>query len=267
MLAVYRAISFQRVLERGARTKPWLVLVQTRDRVESYVVKLFDTSQIIEKDSVANEVIGNVLAREFHLPVPSAALIELDADFLRTVRDPVLIDLLKKKDDRIKFGTVELPGVFRYDAATTTLAEARRMIEIDSVFAFDNLIRNPDRNEIKPNILARTKEAFLIDHELGFEIRAEIIQELASWIRSQRYYRYHIFYKLLKGAGHGEKQWFFNEFEECLRTLNVNVLQPYYRQLADHGYASPKHKVTMDYLFEMKRKSVNFVNLLRGLIS
>jgi hypothetical protein len=267
MLPVYRAISFQRVLEKGARTKPWLVLVQTRDRVEPYVVKLFDTSQIMEKDSVANEVIGNVLAREFQLPVPSAALIELDADFLRTVRDPMLTDLLKQKDDRIKFGTVQLPGVFRFDAATITLAEARRMIEPDSVFAFDNLIRNPDRNDVKPNILVRSKEAFLIDHELGFEIKAEIIQELVGWMWNQRYFRYHIFYKLLKNAGHGEKQEFFHEFEECLRTLKVNVLLPYYQQLADHGYASPKHKVTMDYLFEMKRKSANFVNLLKGLIS
>lgn len=46
MLPVYKAISFQRVLEKGGRTKPWLVLVQTEEKVAPYVVKLFETALI-----------------------------------------------------------------------------------------------------------------------------------------------------------------------------------------------------------------------------
>jgi len=42
-------------------------------------------------------------------------------------------------------------------------------IEIDSLFAFDNLIRNRDRNNYKPNLLLSRDSAYLLAHELGFE--------------------------------------------------------------------------------------------------
>jgi HipA-like protein len=267
MLPVYNAISFQRVLEKGGRTKPWLVLVNTGEGFAPYVVKLFDTALIAERDSVTNEVIGNVLAREFQLPVPDAALIRMDSDFERTVRDPDLLEVLRDRDDRVKFGTVQLEGTFRFDPQAFSLSEVRKMIEIDSVFAFDNLIRNPDRNRIKPNLLLRSNEAYLIDHELGLEITAGSIRELDDWDWSQRYYRYHIFYEYLKGSSLGLKRDYFEEFQEYLRLLNVNRLKPFYEQLGRHGFSHPKQALTVNYLTEMKGKSANFVNLLRGLIS
>jgi hypothetical protein len=266
MLPVYNAISFQRVLEKGGRTKPWLVLVDTGQRVEPYVVKLFTKELIGEKDSVANEVIGNILAKEFQLPVPDAALIEMDANFISTITDPALLEVLQQKDERLKFGSVQLEGIYRFDPATS-LGEVRRMIEIDSVFAFDNLIRNPDRNFLKPNILVRSKEAYLIDHELGFEITPESVGELDNWQWSQRYFRHHIFYDYLRESGHSQKMDYFTEFHGCLRLLNINSLKPYFQQLAQCGFPVHKHGVILNYLFEIKEKSSNFVDLLRGLIS
>jgi hypothetical protein len=266
MLPVYHAISFQRVLEKGGRTKPWLVLVNTGERVQPYVVKLFDSALIEKNDSVANEVIGNVLAREFELPVPNAALIEMNEEFVQTVHDPELVEVLREKDDRIKFGSALLDGFFRFESAAISLSEVRKMVEIDSVFAFDNLIRNPDRNSLKPNILVRSKEAFLIDHELGFEISPESIRDLDNWKWSQRYYRHHLFYEYLKNTAHREKMDYFGEFHECLKLLNINALKPYYEQLRQQGFSTAKHEMTIDYLFQMKQKSANFVNLLRGLI-
>ncbi|HEX8677926.1 MAG TPA: hypothetical protein VF700_11930, partial [Segetibacter sp.] len=60
MLPIYKAISFQAILEKGGRTKPWLVLVNTQQSYEPYVVKLFDTDFIEKRDPVANEVLGNI---------------------------------------------------------------------------------------------------------------------------------------------------------------------------------------------------------------
>ncbi|HUB59622.1 MAG TPA: hypothetical protein VL978_02905 [Puia sp.] len=94
MLPVYRAISFQRVAEKGGRTKPWVVLVDAGISVEPYVVKVFTPELIQEKDSVTREVLGNVLARQFDLNVPNAALIDFDDDFKDSVRDLNLLDHL-----------------------------------------------------------------------------------------------------------------------------------------------------------------------------
>lgn len=267
MLPVYNAISFQRVLEKGGRTRPWLVLVNTGQRIEPYVVKLFETAVIEQNDSVTNEVIGNVLAKEFQLPVPNAALIEMDTGFISTIRDPYVSDLLQSRDDRIKFGSAQLEGFVRFDPSAASLAEVRRMIEVDSVFAFDNLIRNPDRNKLKPNLLVKSNEAYLIDHELGFDITAESIRELSDWQWKERFFRYHIFYDYLKNSQHGQKMEYFNEFQECLRLLNINVLESYFKQLAKQGFRTWKHEVMIKYLSDMKQKSVNFVDMLRGLIS
>ena len=267
MLPVYPAISFQRVLEKGGRTKPWLVLVNAGESIKPYVVKLFKTEMIQELDSVTKEVLGNVLAKEFDLPVPDAAFIRMDRSFINTITDPQLKIELGEKDGRLKFGTALLDDFVRFDTRSVSLTEVRRIIEIDQVFAFDNLIRNPDRNEVKPNLLVRSDEAYLIDHELGFDIAADSLSELDDWQWKERFYRYHIFYEHLKRTPHTPKKDYFNAFEECLKRLNVNLLVPCFDQLADHGYPKDKQALILHYLAGMKQKSTNFVNLLRGLIS
>lgn len=211
-------------------------------------------------------MIGNVLARQFQLQVPDAALIDLDQDFISTIRDPQLIDVLAEKDDRLKFGSVLLDGYVRFDASAS-LSDVRRMIEIDTLFAFDNLIRNPDRNLAKPNLLVKSNQAYLIDHELGFEITHDSASEVAGWQWKERFFRYHIFYDYLKGTGHSQKMDYFAEFYEYLKYLDINILRPFFDQLADSGFSAAKHDVILGYLADMKQNSGNFVNLLKGLIS
>ena len=98
MLPIYQAESFRRVLDKGGRTKPWLILVRTEAGTVPYVVKLFEPNAIADRDAVANEVLGNILAREFQLPVPQAALIEFNDTFLATVSDSSLLDVLERAD-------------------------------------------------------------------------------------------------------------------------------------------------------------------------
>ncbi|HXB92281.1 MAG TPA: HipA family kinase [Puia sp.] len=268
MLPIYNAISFQRVLEKGGRTKPWLVLVNTGTSVQPYVVKLFETALIEEKDSVTSEVLGNILAREFDLHVPDAALINMgNSDFTKTIQDPALLKILDEKDNRLKFGSSLLDGFYRFDASSVSLAEAKRMIEIDTLFAFDNLIRNPDRNNLKPNLLVKSDQAFLIDHELGFEITDTSIHELKSWQWKERFFRYHIFYNYLKNSPQAIKKDYFDEFGELLVRLNVKFLEPYFEQLANLGFSRKNGEVIRRYLSEMKQNSTKFVSLLKGLIS
>src|SRR5690349_19386216 len=115
MLPVYNAISFVRILEKGGRTKPWVVVVQTPTGLKSFVVKLFETSLIDYRDSVTNEVAGNILAKEFGLPVPNAALIDFDARFLNTIRNQELQETLLNRDKRLKFATEEQVGYSPFD--------------------------------------------------------------------------------------------------------------------------------------------------------
>lgn len=45
-LPVYDAIGFQKILEKGGHSKPWVVLINSNDSLKQYVVKLYKTINI-----------------------------------------------------------------------------------------------------------------------------------------------------------------------------------------------------------------------------
>lgn len=267
LLPIYKAISFNKVITKGGRTEPWVILVNAGNTLKPYVVKLFKTELIQLRDSVANEVIGNVLAKEFNLPVPKAALIDLDENFLSTLRNQELLEILEDRDDRLKFGSELLEGYFNFDYNAYNLNDVRKIIDIDAVYAFDNLIRNADRNgQLKPNILIKSTEAYLIDHELGFELREGIVDDMNNWKWDRRFCDYHIFSKFLKNSAPKIKREYFHEFGEYLKYLNINNLMPYFNQLVNHGFSGNKHKLILDYLTKMKNNSSTFTNVMMSTI-
>ena len=150
MLPVYKAISFNQIIDKGGRTKPWSVLVDTGNGLKPYVVKMFPTEMVEANNSVCKEVLGNVLAREFHLPVPKAALIEMDNAFQWTISDPEAQAKFEFVDERVKFGSELIVGNYLFNPAFSK-RQASNMIQLDNLFAFDNLIRNRDRGRGKPN--------------------------------------------------------------------------------------------------------------------
>jgi hypothetical protein len=268
LLPVYRAISFNKIITKGGRTNPWVILVNAGNTIKPYVVKLFETELIESRDSVANEVIGNVLAKEFNLPVPNAAFIDLDEDFIGTITNDSLLQILEAKDYRLKFGSELFEGYINFDYRAFSLSDVRKMIDIDSVYAFDNLIRNRDRNgQLKPNILIKSTDAVLIDHELAFEnISDDIVNKMNGWDWDRKFCNYHIFFEFLKNSPFKAKKEYFNEFEEYLKYLDINKLNSYFNQLKIYGFSDSKHDIIRSYLTGMKQNSSNFVNVLRSTI-
>ncbi|RFM31064.1 HipA family kinase [Chitinophaga silvisoli] len=190
MLPIYPAVSYIRIISQGGRTKPWLVLVNTPNGIKPYVVKMFRSDEL-EREPVLNEILGNVLAKEFDLPVPEAALIEMDENFRMSIKDPTALEILDLVDERPKFGSSLIEGNYLFNTSFKK-NQTSRMIEIDTLFAFDVLIRNKDRNSFKPNLLVTGNSAILIDHELGFEINENTINQLDALHINNQAFKYHI---------------------------------------------------------------------------
>jgi hypothetical protein len=267
MLPVYRAILFHDVYEKRNRTKPWLVSVNADGQIKQFVVKLFGTNSIETHDCVLKEVLGNVLAREFDLPVPNAALIDMGQEFASTLRNMELIEVLENADWRLKFGTEEQKGILPFNN-TLPRSEARQLVEIDTVFGFDCFIRNIDRNRGNPNLLVKSNEAFLIDHELAFQIDEKSSDEVLNhWFIQDRFFRDHVFFDYLKHSNKADRQEYFDTFEEYLRTLNVNMLNSYFEQLSGAGFSPKNHILIREYIEQMKRNSSIFAQILKGLIN
>lgn len=266
MLPVYKAIALQQIIEVGARTKPWVVSVQTNDSQTTYIVKLFTRDQITFNNSVTAEVICNKLAKHFFLRTPQAALIEFSEDFQMNLK-PKYQEILNHRDERIKFGTVQIESDFMFTPGLpkTTFKKACSA-GLDTLFAFDNLIRNSDRGS-KPNVLFSNGDTWLIDHEKAFDDLGNCNNELAefsSW--KERFFKYHITYTYLKNGRKTSKLEYFREFITMLNELRISELTSFYKQLEHYNYDT-NQQVINNHLKHFQQNYVTFENLLRHLIA
>jgi len=261
VLPEFEAISFIRIIEKGAHTKPWLIEVGTNDGPTSYIVKIYTVAQNITHNSVTAEVLGNVLAKEFDLKVPRAAIIHFPEDFRMYLNTECQM-VLDLADERPKFGSEYLDPVFEYtpEMSQRTL---ERHIDLDTLYAFDNYIRNSDRGERKPNLILHNKSAWLIDHEMAFDITEKTIIEFEKGKWDDKFGRSHLSLRYLKRAGKNKKARYFETFSEYLRLLNISILHEYFDQLESFGYSTNKEQI-LSYLEHIKENSSNFVVILKN---
>ena len=162
MLPIYEAVSFQRVMS-GGRTNPWLILANVNGQEKPYVVKLFNEIENDRRELVCKEVLGNALASEFGLIAPKAALIEMDSYFESTINDHNAFFSYEFADQRTKFATELIYPFHEFTIGAHKAWQIKKSIEIDSLFAYDNLIKNSDRGQARSNILLKDKSAYLIE--------------------------------------------------------------------------------------------------------
>ena len=137
-LPIYEAVGSQKILDKGGHSKPWVVLVDMKGSPRPYVVKLYKTIDIEARNKMTAEVLGNLLAREFGLNVPDAAIINFSDDF-RLQLNAECEELLSVLDDRPKFGTEFIEAAFLYNQGFTR-KETQDEIDPPTLYAFDYFI-------------------------------------------------------------------------------------------------------------------------------
>jgi len=138
-----------------------------------------------------------------------------------------------------------------------------KRISIDTLYAFDNMIRNADRGQQKTNLLITPQTAFLIDHEFVLNKREISGINFNSFHIDDKFTRYHIFYNFLKNSRRKTKAEYFGEFSEYLRYANFNHLNPYFKQLNNEGISSYETEI-LAWLNQVKQNSVTFEGLLKA---
>jgi hypothetical protein len=262
MLPVYEAIDIIKVIpETVGHTQPWVVLANTPYGLKSFVAKLYTAHQVNNNNSVTNEVISNVLASQFDLKVPPGALIDIPESL--QFKKPVELQIqYGKADPRLKFATEMLPNV---NAAVPSLSKSfySRRISLDTLYAFDNMIRNADRGQQKTNLLLGSKGAFLIDHEYTLHQNRITGVDWDNFEIDPVFTQHHLMYPYLKKSIKPKKQHYFDEFLEYLRTLNTNALSVYFAQLSSEGFNTKSININ-SWLSQVKQNSTTFVNSLKS---
>jgi len=261
MLPIYDALDFiDCIPEVVGHTKPWVILAKKNKDVKKFVVKLYGVQQV-ESNYLCNEVICNILSREFGLNSPPAALINFPEYFQMNLTPELQIQLINS-DPRLKFATELIENKVSYISGLKK-SQILKRISIDTLYAFDNMIRNADRGQQKTNLLITPQTAFLIDHEFVLNKREISGINFNSFHIDDKFTRYHIFYNFLKNSRRKTKAEYFGEFSEYLRYANFNHLNPYFKQLNNEGISSYQTEI-LAWLNQVKQNSVTFEGLLKA---
>lgn len=259
-LPIYKADSFNRIIEEGGHSKPWIVSVNINGILKPFVVKLYRTIDIAARNKMTAEILGNLLALEFDLTVPTSAIIEFTDDFRMGLKQEHE-EILSLLDERNKFGTEYIAGTFLY-SPQTPLEKAKEIIPIDTLYAYDYFICNRDRTLSKPNLLVRNENGILIDHEMALEIDKTTISNFENEIWNNKY-QYHLFYNLLKQSSLTEKETYFNDFESYLQMLRFNKYDGIFEQLKEIGFDDLKEDDIKSYFLSIIQSPQQFINILK----
>lgn len=271
-MKILEATSYLCPIRSGGSTRPWVVQVSSPDGPLPYVVKLFTERQTQQIHPIAKEVFGNELAREFDLVVPEWALIRFGDTFIASLPEQEGLRL-RAISAGLKFGSAEIPN-----APIVDVRQQRSFLknyDIGTIFAFDNLVLNPDRGGTrnKPNLLINDDTLVLIDHELIFPFANDTLAPdayvMPSFERSAWYYPYdkHLFYPLLKRMSASEKASVFDTFEYFLQNLSLGPLDAAASALTKQGIEIGNYPVIRKHLLQTKVRAGEFCKFLTTLIA
>lgn len=262
MLPIYEAIDVKNVIsENVGHTKPWVILANTPQGLTPFVVKLFSTHQVDHCHSVSKEIFCNLLAREFDLRTPQCALIDIPVELSYKLSQDAQFQY-ENADNRLKFATQMLANV---NNAMPTLGKNyfKNRISIDTLYAFDNFIRNSDRGIRKPNLLLSKNDAFLIDHELALGETDITVINFNTLQLEDKFTKYHLFFSFLKNTKAKTRSNFFDEFSLYLYDLSINKLTSYFDQLVNEGFNDYRQPIC-NWIAQIKLNCSIFVDKLKG---
>ena len=164
-----------------------------------YVVKLKSNIET-GNAGLLREIVGNLLAEEVGLTAPEPAIVEIPVELADSISDLPVAQAVQKSIG-LNFGSKNLSGGYYAWPDEKTVSPSLKQLAID-IFVFDALIHNPDRRRDKPNLLWKSDELIVIDHESAFSFLLAVPRLNQTWLLAdQPYLDNHIFFRDLRGAG------------------------------------------------------------------
>jgi hypothetical protein len=222
---------------------------------------LYKTQDIEARNKMTAEVFGNIMAKEFGLEVPEAAIIDFTSQFcmqLNNECDQILTEI----DGRPKFGSAFIEGCSLYNPQLERVY-VKDLINPATLYAYDYFICNRDRGIYKTNLLVRNDMSFLIDHEMALEISPQTKENFINGIWDDRY-KSHLFYGYLKKSEN--KDDLFDEFSFYLQELRLSIFNSYFSQLKDLGFETNKELI-VDYWQSIHTNPNVFIQIIKNSIS
>lgn len=153
------------VAETGANKPLFIRGIDTRlHKSGDYVLK-YRGAERMDAAACGRELLAAFLATLLDVNTPQPVIIHVGPDFVETMRGlPVYPQVAKSIGSN--FGSKYVSG--NIPLRPTQLLSPEQTQQAARIFVFDLLIKNSDRNRIKPNLFLAEDKIFIIDHELAF---------------------------------------------------------------------------------------------------
>lgn len=261
MFLTYTARKFIKKIDaRHGHTEPWIVLCEGVGGLAVFVVKVFKESHLIEKPRVHGEFVGTWAAMEFDLLTPDVAWIKFDQTFIFSL-PPEISSSMDLDDDRLKFGS-KLLNSFQHFSPGMPKSKFQKLLDLDTFYAFDNFIRNPDRGSHKPNLLVQDNSGYLIDHEYALELDDKTVEQVENLDIEGKFSTSHIAFPYLAKRKESAGENYFDMFLECLRSFNLEGLESVLGEVSNEGYGA-QNRLILEYFRFVKRNPSIFVAALK----
>lgn len=197
MVSEVTAMTFVKALRHG-RTCPSVVFCEDADGNELEVVVKLRTGKECSPTGLICELLASLLARDLDLQAPEPYIVTVDADFHTGISDATLAERFQSSEGP-NFGCRHMgPGYTTWPQLRSIPASLVQ--DAAEIFAFDLMIQNPDRRQNKPNMLRKSDDLLIFDHEMAFSFLYAIVPDEYPWEgKGIDFARDHIFFRDLKG--------------------------------------------------------------------
>lgn len=261
MLPIYQAIIAEEKDLPGGTTRPLLATVVTNNGLDKYVVKIFPDKEQPNYAPLANEVYGSLLATQFDIRTPEIALIQLEPNFIMTLKEDIKKRVLQNQS-RLYFGSRYYEGYNQY--VPPKFSKTFDIGHLETIFAFDVLVRNVDRRVGKSNLLVKKGDYLAIDHELTFSMNKPFVEYEPDEWRFINEFRTHIFRPRLHRLG---KDAHFAVIHEYMRNLDLNMILDTANFLHNLGLPIGNIETINSYLRSAKNNRQRLINVCKYLIA
>lgn len=268
-LPVYYALTIEKTAMLGGTTLPCLMVVGDKDgKIKgNYVVKVFGQKHIEQYNPTNKEIFANILADYLDIFVPKAALIYVDEELIEVLKSSPQYHKVELKAGYY-FGSEYLENCLSYEQRH--LWNYDKWLNIESIFAFDILIRNFDRRVGKPNILFGNEALVLIDHDLSLDIQKSFqdyaefdsYKNVVDGVKGK-----HIFLDYLIDKNKTKAINFGSFVEYLLYYFDYDCLDSVVEQLHSLEFEIDDFFRIKSYLLEVKKYHLDFQEILKKLIT
>lgn len=166
-LTLFEVIAMQHfwIAESGANKPLFIRGVDTRQHESGDYVLKYQGAERMDATACGRELLAAFLAALLDINTPEPVIIHVGPDFVETMRGSSVYPQVAKSIG-INFGSRYIPG--NIPLRPTQSLSREQAQQAARIFIFDLLIKNSDRNHLKPNLFLADDKIYIIDHELAF---------------------------------------------------------------------------------------------------